>query len=88
MNHINAFKNVTDLTLFMEAITDTCEYRFRNVESLDLKTEFVGEHHASPILRTKHIESLKSIVNLCKLTHLDIASKCRINSSLVLLYLM
>jgi hypothetical protein len=88
MNHINAYKNVTDLTLFIEAITDTCQYRFRNVESLDLRTEFVGEHHASPVLRTKHIECLKSIVNLCKLTHLDITSKCRINSSLVLLHLM
>jgi len=88
MNHINTFKNVTDLTLFIEAITDTCQYRFRNVESLDLTTEFVGEYHASPVLRTKHIECLKSIVNLCKLTHLDITSKCRINSSLVLLHLM
>jgi hypothetical protein len=88
MNSFMTFKNVTDLTLFIGAITDTCQYHFPNVQSLEIDNDRVDENHTYPFLKTKHVLSLKSIVNLWNLTHLDITWKCKIKSPSVVLHLL
>jgi hypothetical protein len=84
----NIFANVTDLTLFIEAMTDTCDSHFANVTSLRLDNDRIDENHAYPFLKNKHIRSLNTIVNICHLTHLDISSTCRMKSPLIILHLL
>jgi hypothetical protein len=88
INSLMTFKNVTDLTLFIGAITDTCQYHFPNVQSLEIDNDRVDENYTYPFLKTKHILSLKSIVNLWNLTHLDITWECKIKSPSVVLHLL
>jgi hypothetical protein len=88
INNANTFGNVTDLTLCPEAITDNGEYHFQNVKSLRLTKGRVDDNHAYPFFKTKHVECLKTIINLCNLTELDISWGCRLKSSSVLLHLL
>lgn len=88
INNSMAFKNITDLRLFIEAIRDPFQYHFPNVKSLRLDNDYEYKIHDYPPLRNKHIHCLKSIVNIYNLTHLDILSKCRIESPLVFLHLL
>jgi hypothetical protein len=84
----NIFDNVTDLTLFIEAMKDTWDSYFANVTSLRLDNDRIDENHAYPFLKNKHIRSLNTIVNVCHLTHLDISSKCRMKSPIIILHLL
>ena len=80
-NKIDTFVNVTDLRLYRERLTDSCEYYFPNVTSLDLVSRFLS------YLEIEHIQYLKKIVNLINLQHLDISNAYK-TSSLVLLKIL
>jgi hypothetical protein len=88
MNNMNTFANVRDLTLCPEAITDIYQYHFSNVKSLRLSKGHVDDNHVYPFFKKQHVQCLKTIVNLCNLTHLDISLECRLKSSSVLLHLL
>jgi hypothetical protein len=90
INHVNTFANVTDLTLCPEAMIDSSEFHFPNVKSLELANDDDDndDDRAYPFFKTKHIQCLKTIVNLCNITHLDISMGCRLKSSSVLLHLL
>ncbi len=68
---------------------DSSEFHFPNVNSLELANDD-DDHdgHAYPFFKKKHIQCLKTIVNLCNITHLDISMGCRLKSSSVLLHLL
>jgi hypothetical protein len=84
INNANVFHKVINLTLFVEAITDTCEYHFSNVKSLRLENTNVDKNHAYPLLQTKYIQYLKMVVSLCNVTHLDISSLYDLEPSVLL----
>jgi hypothetical protein len=88
INNARIFANVTDLTLCPEAITDNGEYYFQNVKSLRLVNGRLDENHTDPFLKTKHVQCLKAIVNLCNLIHLDILSECRLKSPSFMLQIL
>jgi thiol-disulfide isomerase/thioredoxin len=88
VNNVNTFTKITDLTLCPEAIINPYHYYFPNVESLKLENIPVGDNCVYSLLNTKHIECLKTIVNLCHLTHLDISSECRLKSPYIMLQLL
>ncbi len=88
INNAKTFANVIDLTLCPEAITDSYQYYFSNVKSLQLEEGRADDNYVYPFFKTKRVQCLKTIVNLCNITHLDILSECRLKSSSVLLHLL
>lgn len=84
----NAFANVTDLILSIAAMSKSDQYRFPNVKSLILTNDCADENQGYCFLKMKHIPCLKTMANLCNLTHLKISGLCRWKSSAVILQLM
>ncbi|UJR07300.1 hypothetical protein I4U23_011588 [Adineta vaga] len=86
---LGTFDKVTILTLSLQSITTTCEHYFSSVNSLTLDNDYERSIDTYPPLETKHIKSLKMIVNLYNLKQLDISScLLDIESPLVLLLIM
>jgi len=79
------FDKVKNLTLYHTTIKESCEYYFPNVNSL---TILPSEKYYKPILGAQAIKSLKQIVNLLNLKHLNISLKFRIKDSFVFLKIL
>ncbi|CAF3698987.1 unnamed protein product [Rotaria sp. Silwood1] len=86
--HSNLFEKVTSLKLNVEAIAEISAYYFPNVKSLSLNSGYDKNNYSYPYLKSKHIQSLKMIVHLCKLNHLEILSPCKMKSLSVLLQIL
>jgi len=85
INNLSTFDNVTDLTLCCEATAEKYSFYFPNVRSLKLESTFANsKQDDNHTLRTEHIKSLKTIVNLYNLKHLDISSCFAIETSSLL----
>jgi hypothetical protein len=87
-NNTITFAKVTDLTLNIGVMTNSDEYYFPNVKSLRLNNTRVDANLGYPFLKIKHIECLKTMVNLYNLVHLEIRSECRWKSPSVILQLL
>jgi hypothetical protein len=87
-NNTIAFAKVTDLTLNIGVMINTDEYYFPNVKSLRLNNTRVDTNLGYPFLKIKHIECLKTMVNLCNLVHLEIRSECRWKSPSVMIQIL
>lgn len=87
INSAKTFAKVTDLTLYIDAMTNGDEYYFPYVKSLKFNVRSdVNDNYQ--FLKMKHIECLRMMVDLCNLTHLEISSECRWKSSSVMLQLL
>jgi hypothetical protein len=88
INDVNTFANVIDLTLSFGTITNPSQYHFANVKSLKLKNARGDEIYPSLSLRPKHMLYLKTIASLCHLNHLDVSSRCKLESYSLMLQLL
>jgi hypothetical protein len=86
-NNANPFDNVTDLILDSDVINEKCDYKFSNVKSLTF-CNVTSLTISDEYLTTEHMESLKRIVNLFNLKHLDVSEGRTIASSTVLLEIL
>jgi hypothetical protein len=86
MNNFNTFDNVTDLTIHPNVMREKCQYHFSHVISMTLgdQTPFINNFS----LDEKHIESLKIIVNLSSVKHLEITCHCYLKTPSVLLEIL
>jgi hypothetical protein len=94
INNLNIFNNVTDLLLFIEILDDQSKYYFRHVKSLILTNEqdpffdkFLWYNRHSE-KNNRRLKSIRTIVNLSNLEHLDIKSICNHISSNTLLNIL
>jgi hypothetical protein len=88
MKHINTFDSVSELILYREAILFQKSYYFSNVTSLTLKSQSDSKNVDNDFLKTEHIDSLKTILNLSNVNHLTVEATCKIESSSVLTQLL
>jgi hypothetical protein len=79
------FDNVRKLNLDQQLVEEKCQYHFSNVDSLTL---FSSDKDKDHFIKIKHIQILKRIVNLYNLKHLEISSRCKIETSSVLLQIL
>ena len=87
LDSADAFAKVTNLEVNIAATNDLDQYYFPNVKSLALNNERAAANHDYPYLRHKHVRCLKTMVDLCNLTHLKLSSECRWKSPFVILHL-
>ena len=84
----NSFINVTDLTLYLDALIDGSLDHFSNVTSLTL----TGQSHFPAIynhfLFPLHVESLKTFVNLSNIKHLIFPANFQLQKTSVLLQML
>jgi hypothetical protein len=84
----NSFINVTDLTLYLDALIYGSLYHFSNVISLTL----AGQSHFPAIynhfLNPQHLKSLKTFVNLSNVKHLIFPPNFQLETTLVLLQIL
>lgn len=76
-DHHKIFAKVTDLTLDVSEMTNNSQYYFANVASLTLSNANSDQSDNYPFLKTKHIDGLKTMINLRNLTHLEMTSDFR-----------
>ena len=88
INHANVFAKVIYLTVNISAMSAIGQHYFPNVQSLTLTNERVEENHDYAYIKHKHICSLKSMVNLCNITHLEITPKFRWKSPSIICQLI
>ncbi|CAF1201612.1 unnamed protein product [Rotaria sordida] len=90
INNFDVFHNIKYLSLDSEILSKECHYYFSNVTSLILKckSNLFKRDSDRILLKAKHIKSLKMIVNLYNLKHLDISFLCKIESSTILLEIL
>ncbi|CAF3686690.1 unnamed protein product [Rotaria sordida] len=88
VNQFSTFDNVTDLIVDDQGITKNFLYRFSNVISLTLRHLTHKWNKNDDSLLREYIESLKMIVNLSNIKHLDISNDHRMEISLVLLEIL
>jgi hypothetical protein len=88
IDQLNTFDNVTDLIIYDQGITKNFPYRFSNVISLTLHPFTHKWNKNDNSLLRKYIESLKMIVNLSNIKHLDISNDHQMEISSVLLEIL
>jgi hypothetical protein len=79
VNNSNAFDSVRNLTIYSDAIRETCQYHFSRVTSMTLVEPLIFSDET--LLKIKDI---KMIVNLFNLKHLTISSRCNLDTPLIL----
>lgn len=84
----NTLVNVTELNLCPEAMTGENEYYFPNVKLLRLAEGRTNDNYVYSFLKTKHIECLKTMVNLSCLIRLEMLPGSRLKSPSVMLLLL
>ena len=84
------FTKVTNLTVNMPTLIDIDQYYFPNITSLRLINDRVDEmdHHSPQPVESKYTPSLTTGVNLSRLNHLEISSKCHWISTSIILQLI
>jgi hypothetical protein len=85
INNRNTFANVTILQLSLDKKMNSSEYYFPNVKLLILNIVDVDEDDTYDSSKTKQMQCLKTMVNLCNLTHLEIRSSWQLKSLIQLL---
>ncbi|CAF1535309.1 unnamed protein product [Rotaria sp. Silwood1] len=88
VNNSQSFERVTKLTLSSSALTNNCRHYFSNVQSLHLVNYNSRSINDLCALNPEDIQSIKNIINLSSLKHLDIEDHYSINLSLVLLEML
>ena len=88
INHADVFAKVIYLTVSISGMSAIDQHYFPHVQSLILNNERVEENHDYAYLKHKHISSLKSMVNLRNITHLEITPKFRWKSPSIICQLM
>jgi hypothetical protein len=71
INNIERFQNVTHLTIYLTALTGTCQYYFPHVTSLTLQANYF-KFGTSKVTKTD-IKYLKMIINLSNVRELDMS---------------
>ncbi|CAF2863254.1 unnamed protein product [Rotaria sp. Silwood2] len=80
MDNIDKFKNVKKVILDQNVIKEECKFYFGNIESLTL----TNKSNEKLLLHGKHIQYMKTIINLDNLRHLSITLECHMNTGQVL----
>ena len=83
MSNFNIFKNTTDVSINFDALIESCQYYFPSVTSLTLKYSRLNNENNS-VLEEQCVASLKKVVNLSNVKHLDISYFCKLESPDVL----
>jgi len=84
-NNWHTFVKVTILQLNFDKTTISSQYYFPNVRLLRLNIVDIDEDDTYDSSKTKQIQCLKTMVNLCNLTHLEISSSWHLKSLIQLL---
>ncbi|CAF1452759.1 unnamed protein product, partial [Rotaria sordida] len=90
VNQFNTFDNVTDLIIDDQVLTKKVSHHFRfsKVVSLTLRSStYMWNKNDNSILR-EYIESLRTIVNLSNIKHLDISNDHHMEMSFILLEIL
>ena len=88
LNNGDVFAKVANLTVDVSAMDVIDQYHFPHVQSLTLDNERVEENHDYAFIKHKDISSIKSMANLCNITHLEITPKFRWKSPSIICQLM
>ncbi|CAF0801597.1 unnamed protein product [Adineta steineri] len=70
INHVDKYNHVTDLVVYPDALTEACQERFPHVTSVILLTPWYQKENL--LMKRRHIESLKMVINLSQVTHMNI----------------
>lgn len=73
LSSANIFQKVTDLKVNIGSIVDNDQYYFPNVKSLSLNNVTDDANHDYRYLNFEDVQCLKTMINLCNLTHLEIS---------------
>jgi hypothetical protein len=83
IGNFNIFKNTTNVTINCDALTENCQYYFPYVTSITLNYS-TSINEINSVLQKQHIVSLKKVVNLSNVKHLDISYFYKLKTANVL----
>lgn len=87
--HKSCFSNVTDLQLFPGTLRKGFQHYFSNVKFLKLHCAYYSDGIFDfGLNKNQDINSLRMLINLSNLTHLDISSTSRMEASILLLKIL